>query len=80
MGEPKTADDPAATCQRCGSRDVAWILHGYPAMDDELQADLRAHRLTLGGCLVWEGQSDHRCNTCGLDVPRGRPSRSDPRG
>ena len=76
MGEPKTAETRRAVCQRCGSRDVAWILRGYPAMDDELQADLRAHRVTLGGCIVWEGQSDHRCNTCGLEFRAdGRPVR-----
>jgi hypothetical protein len=45
-------------------------------MDEKLQADLRAHRVTLGGCIVWEGQSDHRCNTCGLEFRAdGRPVR-----
>jgi DNA-directed RNA polymerase subunit RPC12/RpoP len=76
MGEPKTAETRQATCQRCGSGDVAWILRGYPAMDEKLHADLRAHRVTLGGCIVREGQSDHRCNTCGLEFRAdGRPVR-----
>jgi len=76
MGEPKTAETRHAICRRCGSRDVAWILRGYPAMDDELKADLRAHRVTLGGCVVREGQPDHRCNTCGLAFRAdGRPVR-----
>ena len=76
MGKPKMAETRPATCQGCGSRDVAWILRGYPAMDEKLQADLRAHRVTLGGCIVWEGQSDHRCNTCGLEFRAdGRPVR-----
>jgi len=76
MGEPTTTETRRATCPRCGSGDVAWILRGYPAMDDELQADLRAHRVTLGGCIAWEGQSDHRCNTCGLQFRAdGRPVR-----
>jgi hypothetical protein len=76
MGEPKTAETRHTVCQRCGSRDVAWILRGYPAMSDELQADLRARRVTLGGCIVREGQSDHHCNTCGLEFRAdGRPVR-----
>jgi DNA-directed RNA polymerase subunit RPC12/RpoP len=77
MGEPKTAETRRATCQRCGSSDVAWILRGCPAMDEKLQAELRAHRVTLGGCIVWEGQPDHRCNTCGLEFRAdGRPVRT----
>jgi hypothetical protein len=76
MGTLNTAETRRAICQRCGSSDVAWILRGYPAMDEKLQAELRAHRVTLGGCIVREGQPDHRCNTCGLAFRAdGRPVR-----
>jgi hypothetical protein len=63
-------------CPRCGSSEVAWILRGEPAMSDRLQADLDAHRVILGGCLVWPDQSDHRCRACRLDFRGdGRPVR-----
>ncbi len=63
-------------CPRCGSADVAWILRGYPMIDDELRADLAAHRVILGGCLVWPDQSDHRCRACRVEFRAdGRPAR-----
>ena len=76
MGERKATKTRRATCPRCGSGHVGRILRGEPAVDAELEADLRAHRVTLGGCLVWEDQSDRRCNTCGLEFRAdGRPVR-----
>ncbi len=78
MDEPMTRQRQKTRppCPRCGSGDVAWILRGYPAMDEELDADLDARRVILGGCLVWPDQSDHRCNTCGFEFRKdGRPVR-----
>ena len=76
MSEAKTTDTQRPTCPRCASGDVAWILHGYPKMDAELEADLRARRVTLGGCVTWDDQSDHRCNACGHEFRAdGAPAR-----
>jgi len=69
----------SATCPSCGSRTIAKIQYGEPAYSEELEADLEAHRVVLGGCMVWDDQPDRSCTSCGLEFRAdGRPSVLDP--
>lgn len=52
-------------CPQCQSRDVARILRGLPAYSREMQRELDAGELTLGGCLISEGSPLCACNACG---------------
>ena len=79
MRENLNGERAMAACPRCGSADVAWILRGYPAFSQELDADLLAGRVILGGCLVWDEQSDHLCKACGIPFREdGRAVAPDP--
>ncbi len=53
-------------CPGCGSIAIARILYGYPGFGPEVQAEVDAGRAVLGGCLVWPGQAQRRCRSCGL--------------
>jgi transcription elongation factor Elf1 len=53
------------TCPRCGAHEIAEISYGMPAYSTELEADLTAHRVVLGGCVVWQDQPDLQCTACG---------------
>jgi hypothetical protein len=45
-----------------------------PAYSERLEADLAAHRVVLGGCIVGPGQPDRSCASCGLEFRAdGRP-------
>lgn len=39
-------------CPRCGSKNVAEILYGMPAYDEELQKKLDKGMIVLGGCCI----------------------------
>ena len=67
MGARPAATGRVTACPRCGAADVARILYGYPAPEAELEADLEAQRVVLGGCLVWSGMADRHCTACGLE-------------
>ena len=65
-------------CPWCGSRDVARIRYGYPIMDEEIDAELKAGELALGGCVVTPSQADRSCRTCGRRFRRdGKPASDD---
>jgi hypothetical protein len=50
-----------------------------PAYSERLAADLEAHRVVLGGCMVWGDQPDLSCTACGLEFRAdGRPPVLDP--
>jgi hypothetical protein len=67
MGKTKAKADGPAACPSCGSATIAWILRGYPVFSEQLESDLDAGRVVLGGCLVGPDQASHRCNACGLE-------------
>ena len=54
------------TCPRCASHEIATIQYGMPAFSKRLGADLKAHRVVLGGCVVWDDQPDRSCSSYGL--------------
>jgi hypothetical protein len=72
-GEADTTNEPVKTarrrrtCPRCGSHKIARIQYGMPAFSKRLEADLEAHRVVLGGCMVWGSQPDRSCAACGLE-------------
>ena len=77
--EPAKAARKARVCPRCGSRETVRIQYGMPAHSDRLAADLEAHRVVLGGCMIWPDQPDHSCSACGLEFRAdGRPPVVDP--
>lgn len=57
-------------CPECGSSDIAEILWGLPAFSDELEAEIEAGHVFLGGCIVSDFDPDWRCNACGCEFGR----------
>ena len=51
-------------CPSCGASRVAEILYGLPVADDDLERDLEANRVVLGGCCVSENMPAWRCTEC----------------
>ena len=60
----RAADSEDGRCPRCGSGDTARILYGYMQVDERLERDLDARRVTLGGCCVSDDDPDMSCNSC----------------
>ena len=61
-----------AKCPTCGHSPVASILCGRPAFSKELEADLEAGRVTLGGCCVSDDDPAWECGKCGAVIYRER--------
>ena len=77
--EPVKTARKVRACPRCGSRETARIQYGMPAYSERLEADLVAHRVVLGGCMVGPDQPDLSCTACGLEFRAdGRPPVLDP--
>lgn len=56
------------SCPQCGSSKIADILYGYPHFGEELDRDIAAGKIVLGGCIHYEGASpEWRCTMCGFD-------------
>jgi hypothetical protein len=58
-------------CPKCASQRVAEIYYGFPAFE-EIEADLRAERIVLGGCVIGENDPQWRCLNCNHEF--GMPS------
>jgi len=54
-------------CPVCGSARVAEILWGMPAYSEEMQKDLDAGRIVLGGCCIFGDEPTWQCADCGTD-------------
>jgi hypothetical protein len=65
--EPVKTARRSRACPRCGSRAIARVQYGMPALSDQLEADLAAHRVVLGGCMIGPDQPDRACTVCGLE-------------
>lgn len=77
--EPAKTARRGRVCPRCGSRETVRIQYGLPADSEQLEADIKAHRVVLGGCMVWDDQPDLSCAACGLEFRAdGRPPALDP--
>lgn len=51
-------------CPSCKSPNVAVILYGLPEFSKKLDSDLKAKRITLGGCCVTDADPTWRCLDC----------------
>ena len=63
-------------CPHCGSKNTGRWMYGYPAMDDELDAKIKAGKIKLGGCCITTVEVSGRtvtdlptrfCNDCKKD-------------
>ena len=50
-------------CPKCKSKNVAWILWGYPNMN-LIQEELDKGEITLGGCIITDNDPKWECNDC----------------
>jgi hypothetical protein len=57
-----------AKCPECGSARIADILYGLIAVSEKLEAEIKAGRITLGGCCVDE--PIWQCADCELPICR----------
>jgi len=60
----KTIEDVIICCPWCGSNNVAEILYGLPAMDENLRKDIDEGRIYIGGCVVSDYSPQYHCNNC----------------
>jgi len=54
-------------CPVCGSERVAEILWGMPAFSEDLQKDLDAGKIVLGGSCLIGDEPTWQCADCGTD-------------
>lgn len=54
-------------CPKCGSKEVAPILHGMPAWSEDLEQKLNNRELYLGGCCLTGADPDYHCFGCKKD-------------
>jgi len=57
-------------CPECGSFRVARILYGFPAYSAELEADIKAGRVTIGGCCITGDDPVWKCMDCEVEIYR----------
>jgi hypothetical protein len=59
-----------AKCPKCGSARIATIRYGLPAFSEELEAKMKAGRITLGGCCITEDDPVWQCADCMILIYR----------
>jgi hypothetical protein len=59
-------------CPECGSARVAKILYGFPIFSEELEAQIKAGQIILGGCVVTNLDPFWRCTDCKTPIYRKR--------
>jgi hypothetical protein len=52
------------TCPVCESSHIAKIEYGLPDFSEELERELDAKRVVLGGCVVTGDDPQWHCNEC----------------
>jgi ribosomal protein L37AE/L43A len=57
-----------AKCPECGSTHVAKILYGLPTFSEKLEAEMKAGRITLGGCCVTNDDPVWQCADCNVII------------
>ncbi len=55
-------------CPSCGHAPFASILRGLPHYSDDLERDLEAGRVVLGGCSVSLDDPAWACSACGMEM------------
>ena len=64
-GEAGRASGPPKACPGCGSSRIARIQYGEPKPSAQLDADIEAGRVVLGGCCIDDHSPRFRCLDCG---------------
>lgn len=54
-------------CPKCNSSNVAKIMYGYPAFDEEFEKEVAEGRVFLGGCCIEDKMPEYHCNACGKE-------------
>ncbi len=68
-------------CTACRSSRIAPILYGMPAMDLEMERQIKEGLLVIGGCCTGGDQPAWQCTTCGAPTHvTGQEDPDDPRG
>lgn len=57
-------------CRACGSKRIATILYGEPAMDEQVRREIEEGRLVIGGCCITDDDPMWQCSDCGTRVHR----------
>ena len=58
------------TCPNCGHKPVAQILYGLPDFSPELDEELKAGTVSLGGCCITDDDPAWECIHCGQRIYR----------
>jgi hypothetical protein len=66
-------------CPRCGSGDIAKICYGEPVPSAELDREIEAKKIVLGGCFITGNDPEWHCNACSKRFRDAKPSRPRPR-
>ena len=56
-------------CPKCQSTNIACIVYGEPAFDDELNEALEKGEIYLGGCCYYSDSPKYHCNDCKKNFP-----------
>ena len=70
MIERYEAANQPSKCHECGSLRIARILYGLPAWSAELEADLKAGRVAIGGCCITGDDPAWKCMECEAEIYR----------
>ena len=57
-------------CPACGHKPVATIMYGYPIECPELDAEIEAGKVVLGGCVLYEVNPAWQCTSCDREIFR----------
>ena len=57
-----------ARCPQCGSTEIAGILYGLPAWDEQLEKQIDNGEIVLGGCMVSDDDAKWICNECAVRI------------
>lgn len=55
-------------CPNCGSKNLAKILYGLIAVDEELEEKIDNGKIKLGGCCVTNYDPKFECNDCHAQI------------
>ena len=55
-------------CPNCGSYELARLLWGMPAVNEELAKDIADGKIILAGCLLGSKMPRYSCKKCGNNI------------
>ena len=61
-----------SVCPKCGSKRIARYLYGMPMFSDQIQSDLDAGKIVLGGCELTGDDPAWKCLECETEIYRIR--------